>query len=224
MMSRYEDYTSLVAARKSCMLCQGLRNPTHVLNGQYDSDQIGPWTLWQGNLNTTVMLVGQDWGDVRYFTANTGHEAPRNPTNETLVKLLDSIGITIAPPTPQDNSDGEIFLTNAILCLKQDGLQGAVRPEWFQNCGRHFLKPTIDLIQPKILLTLGEGAHRVIRDLYGLSKMTFKNAVAEKFRLNATTDYFPMYHCGQRILNTHRKFDQQLKDWERLKHALNAAL
>ena len=222
IVSKNDDYAYLIAARKTCTLCQGLRNPAQVLDGQYDSNQIGPWTLWQGNLNATIMLVGQDWGDVRYFTTNTGHEAPRNPTNETLVKLLDSIGIPIAPPTPQDDGGGEIFLTNAMLCLKQDGLQGAIHPEWFQNCGRHFLKPTIELVQPKILITLGESAYRVIQDLYSLTKMTFRSAVAEKFRLSETTEYFPMYHCGRRILNTHRNLDQQRKDWERVELALNA--
>jgi DNA polymerase len=200
-----------------------LENPARVSDGRYDSNQIGPWTLWQGNLDAEIMIVGQDWGDVRYFTTNLGHEAARNPTNEMLVKLLTSIGIAIAPPSPQNNGGGVLFLTNAILCLKQNGLQAPVQPEWFQNCGRHFLKPTIDLVQPKILITLGESAYRMIRDLYGLPKMTFRDAVAKSFRISEKMKYFPMYHCGQRILHTHRHLEQQLRDWARVKPPFNAA-
>ncbi len=215
------QYSQLVKARKGCGLCRGLENPACVSSSIFDSDQIGPWTLWQGNLDAEIMIVGQDWGDVRYFIGNAGHEAARNPTNEMLVKLLASIGVKIDPPSPQDTGGGIVFLTNAILCLKQNGLQGAVQPEWFQNCGEHFLKPTINLVRPKILITLGESAYRAMRDLYGLPKMKFKNAVAKKFHLSEATEYFPMYHCGRRILNTHRPPEQQFKDWARIKHALN---
>ncbi len=223
MVDKITGYSQLVAARRACSLCQGLENPARVRASQYDSDQIGPWTLWQGNLDAEIMIVGQDWGDVRYFTVNAGHEAARNPTNEMLAKLLASIGIRIAPPSPQDNGSGTLFLTNAILCLKQNGLQGVVQPEWFQNCGEHFLKPTIDLVQPKILITVSEGAYRVIQDLYGLPKMAFKDAVAESFRLNEAMAYFPMYHCGRRVLNTHRHWEQQLQDWTRVGSAVNKA-
>ena len=34
------------------------------------------------------MVVGQDWGDTRYFTRYAEREASRNPTNITLAKLL----------------------------------------------------------------------------------------------------------------------------------------
>ena len=212
-------YAQLVSARHACTHCVGLENPSRV-NSQYDSDQIGPWTLWQGNLEAEIMIVGQDWGDVRYFTTNTGHEAPHNPTNEMLRTLLKSIGVTIAPPSLQDNSGGVIFLTNAVLCLKQAGLQAAVRPEWFQNCGESFLKPTIDLVAPKVLITLGESAYRTICALYGLPRLKFREAVTGSFHLNEQISYFPMYHCGRRILNTHRPLDQQRADWARVLPAL----
>ena len=29
-----------------------------------------------------------------------------------------------------------------------------------------------------------------------------------------------VYHCGQRILNTHRRFEQQQRDWQRVAKAL----
>lgn len=38
----------------------GLKNPAAVEGGKYDSQQIGPWTLWAHDLNADVMVVGQE--------------------------------------------------------------------------------------------------------------------------------------------------------------------
>jgi DNA polymerase len=119
-------YPTLVAQRKACRKCTGLENPAAVDDGRYDSDHIGPWSLWQGSLGARLMVVGQDWGDTRYFRKYSGREGPRNPTNETLRRLLQSIGMDIPPPEDHPENP-RIFLTNAILCLKADGLQGPVR-------------------------------------------------------------------------------------------------
>lgn len=85
------------------------------------------------------MIVGQDWGDTRYFTSNAGRDVERNPTNETLRRLLALIGIDIPAPTAADADGALVFMTNAVLCLKDGGMQAKVRPEWFANCGSGFL-------------------------------------------------------------------------------------
>ena len=112
---------------------------------------------------------------------------------------------------------GVIFLTNAILCLKDGGMQAKVRPEWFANCGARFLRPTIDIIAPKVVVTLGEWAYRATTAAYGVPRIPFRKAVeqSEGFRLEDGITCVPVYHCGARILNTHRPMERQLKDWER---------
>jgi DNA polymerase len=217
------QYATLVRARKSCHACDGLVNPASYDGGILDSDQIGPWSLWQGNLNAGLVIVGQDWGDTRYFSDNGGRETPRNPTNKMLRSLLGSIGINIAEPTAADAGGGTVFLTNAILCLKNGGMQAKVRSEWFTNCGARFLRPTIDLIAPKVVVTLGEWAYSTVTAAYGLPRVAFRQAVeqAEGFYLTQGARYFPMYHCGARILNSHRPLEQQLRDWARVGGAMN---
>jgi Uracil DNA glycosylase superfamily len=154
----------------------GLVNPAECDGGIYDSDQVGPWSLWQGNLGEDLMVVGQDWGDTRYFIANGGRDARRNPTNENLRVLLLSIAIEI-PSTAPGDAGGNVFLTNAILCLKDGGMQGKVRPEWFANCGARFLQPTIDIIAPRVVATLGECAHRTVTAAYGARRTASRKAV-----------------------------------------------
>lgn len=154
-MSKHLAYADLVDQRRRCRLCLDLVNPSTVNAGQLDADEIGPWSRWQGNLDAPLMVVGQDWGDVRYFEIDRGLDGAKNPTNDMLRELLGSIGIEIAPPgdsaLPQ-----RVFFTNAILCLKTEGgLQGAVRPSWFSNCGTTFLRPLIGIVHPKVVACLG---------------------------------------------------------------------
>jgi uracil-DNA glycosylase family 4 len=216
------DYSELVKARKSCNLCVGLTNPSKVLNGAYDSKQIGPWSRWQGNLNSKILIVGQDWGGISFFENNMGLEPLRNKTNDTLVQLLNSIGITVKLPNGRDTI-GEVFLTNAILCLKDGNLQAPVQSQWFTTCGKRFLRPLIDLMCPKILIALGEMAYSAICNIYNIHKLPFKVSVeADKGSyLPGGTNLFPRYHCGARILNTHRPLKKQLTDWGKLKKYLD---
>jgi hypothetical protein len=44
-------------------------------------------------------------------------------------------------PTAADAGGGIVFMTNAVLCLKDGGMQAKVRPEWFPNWGSRFLRP-----------------------------------------------------------------------------------
>jgi DNA polymerase len=225
MSDRATAYAALVRARRSCRACAGPTNPAVCDGGVHDSDHIGPWSLWQGNLNAEIVIVGQDWGDTRHFTANAGRDTPRNPTNETLRRLLLSIGIEIPAPDATDAGGGAVFLTNAVLCLKQGGMQGPVRQLWFDNCGSRFLRATIDLVAPKIVVTLGERAYRAVAAAYGLRPVAFRKVVetAEGFRLTDRTACLPVYHCGARMLNTHRPIAAQLRDWEGVKIALRAS-
>jgi uracil-DNA glycosylase len=191
-----DQYRRLVTERKPCRQCTGLENPAACAEGQYDSDQIGPWSRWQGNLGARLMVIGQDWGDTRYFRQYAGREGPRNPTNENLRHLLHSIGIDIPPPEEYRES-GTIFLTNAILCLKAGGLQGPVRRDWFQNC-HSFLRGQIALVRPAVVVALGQLAHRSVLGAFGIRASAFRGAVEapEGIRLPGGPSCFPCTTAG----------------------------
>lgn len=217
-------YRLLVQSRKICRLCKGLINPAEYNNGIFDGDQIGPWSRWQDNLNTQLMIIGQDWGDTGYFRRYRGRDTDNNPSNTTIRELLASIEIPIPPPSASDRGMRSIFLTNAILCLKEGGLGAEVKREWFNNCGHHYLKPLIEIISPKVVVSLGKYAYEAICQLYCLPKMSFRDAVdrQEGTPLSKNVIYFPVYHCSPRVLHTHRKLAQQKSDWQRIKMAIQA--
>lgn len=213
-------YRDLVAQRKRCRLCAGLRNPSDVQEGRFDGTHVGPWSLWQGNLHARVMVVGQDWGDVGYFTEHHGRDTGRNPTNENLARLLDSIGVRIGQPDDPAGRD-VAFFTNAILCLKTGGLQGTVRGEWFRNC-RAFLRRQIEIVRPRVVVGLGARAHGAILGAFGHRAQPLREAItdARGVELLPGCHAFAAYHCGARVINTHRCLEQQLADWGRIGAAL----
>ena len=125
-MNKLQAYCDLVASRKTCSLCCGLTNPGTIECRQFDSDQIGPWSRWQGCLDTEVLVVGQDWGDIDFFLKGQGLDPDKNPTNDNLRELLASIGFHIG--RPGEAQEQVLFFTNLILCLKKGGLQAPVQP------------------------------------------------------------------------------------------------
>jgi uracil-DNA glycosylase len=221
------QYRELVDRRKRCSLCPGLCNPSAVDGGSLDSDEIGPWSRWQGNLGAPIMIVGQDWGDITYFRTNHGQEAPRNPTNSNLVRLLRMAGYRITE-SPGAESDDPVFLTNAILCLKRGGLQAEVQREWFDNCGTAFLRPLIEIVRPRVLVTLGGNAFQAIVRAFGLTlrlPTRLRDLVTSVSRqgglpLPPGTRLFVAFHPGARVINTHRSFAQQEQDWKLIGTAL----
>lgn len=216
-------YETLIAERRACRLCAGtgLTNPSQVESGRYDRHLIGPWSGWQGSLDAQLMVVGQDWGDVRYFTANEGREKPGNPTNGMLSKLLGSIGIEVGSPESPAPCE-QVFLTNAVLCLKDGGLQAAVRPDWFNNCGSTFLRAQIELVKPAVIVGLGECAFGAVLRAFNSAMPPFRDAVNSAVGIRLATGglLFAVYHCGARILNTHRSDSAQRQDWQRIRAAL----
>lgn len=224
---RQQLYSSLVLQRKRCKACRGLINPAACDGGQYDSSQIGPWSRWQGNLQAKLMVVGQDWGDTNYFLKWKGFDDPNNPTNVNLMKLLSSIGVNIKPFVVDDQV-GKIFLTNAILCLKQNSLQGAIDDTWYENCGKKFLKPSVEIVKPNVLIALGEGPYKTILQAYGIRYVRPKSyrMVVEQVgqaggkKLPGGALLFPVYHCGSKGVNINRKLPDQLNDWKLIRQAI----
>jgi len=209
-------YETLVADRKACRLCApDLRNPSEWPD--LDSQEIGPWSIWQGNLDAEIMLVGQDWGDDDFFTRNGGNEeGVYNPTNNTLAKLLASIGVGVEPPRA-DPGHGSLFFTNSILCLKAGGLQADVRSAWFKNCAP-YLRRQIEIVQPRVVVALGEKASRAVCRSFGLrAAPRFRDAVEApgSDTLPSGSLLVAVYHCGA-LGQVTRPLAVQLEDWRRI--------
>lgn len=219
-MDKSATYQQLVARRKECRACVALNmtNPSVCADGQYDTEHIGPWTGWHGSLDADLMVVGQDWGGCEYFIDEKGVETDDNDTNTNLQLLLASIGYEIGLPWEPRKSDG-LFFTNAVLCLKPGRLTGSVKAECFINCGVGFLKPQIELVQPKAVVTLGLLAYKAVMRAYGLRPQTsMRDAVLTTEVLGPST-LVPVYHCGY-YGTLSRSLEEQKRDWQRVRAVL----
>ncbi|MED5590661.1 uracil-DNA glycosylase family protein [Bacillus subtilis] len=209
-VSKNRKYRELVHQRKQCTLCQGIKNPAVILDGRYDSNHINPWTRWCGNLNAKVMVVGQDWGHVEAFIRNKGQVNPLNTTNNKLIEMLSLIGVKLE----------DTYLTNAILCMKETkNLSGKTKSAWYRNCGEHFLKREIEIVNPKIIITLGVKAFRTVKRVYNIKCSNYLRDVVkyeEPIMINEAK-WFPVYHIGK-LAQSSRPLDKQRQDWVRIKN------
>lgn len=213
-----QRYLKLVESRKTCNLCTGLTNPAVVAGGSLDSDRIGPYSRWQGNLYSELVVVAQDFADLDTFRAVQGWPGERVGTNTTLVDLVAAAGITIAPPN-RGNPEDRLFFTNAVLCLKRGNMQTKIPDDCFRECGKRFLRKTLELVQPRAVAALGEGAVNAVLYAFDLPRVRGITALARSgrtFHLPWGARVFPMCHPSPTVLNTHRSKEEQESDWRRL--------
>ena len=59
------------------------------------------------------------------------------------------------------------MFTNAILCLKRNGLQAKVPPACFQHCVS-FLRRQIEIVSPTVVVALGYVAYRAVCSAFEL--------------------------------------------------------
>ena len=208
--SKQEKYNNLVMLRKSCIACKELSNPSRVENGLYDSQEIGPLTKWQGNLDSDFMLILQDWGCVDNFIKYKGTDI-NSVTNKALKTFLNLIGLSLTLPLDNVRKNSYIF-TNSILCLKKGNDQTPVDKEWYRNCGPRFLKPLIEIVSPKVVICLGECAYNAVMTSYGRKPGLFGNAVNSHVPINLDNGIaaFPVYHCSNQ---RNRSINKQFDDW-----------
>ncbi len=221
------SYARLVYARKVCKACHNITNPSDVYsNGRcLDSGEIGPWSRWQNSLDAKILLVGQEGGDVNGFIEQDGREWDRNEINKNLIKLFRSIGIYIEGPTNEEKHK-DLFFTNAVLCLKDGGAQAEFDESLFRNCGKLFLRPLIEMIEPRVVIALGEKAYKAIiysyyRALPRYSSFSEVVDTSGEIQLSGKTRLFTVCYPARRIINTYRPMDLQYKDWEKIKNYLN---
>ena len=218
MNLKEKAYEALVLKRKNYKFPPGLVNPAEVEEGIFDREiNIGPWCKWQGNLDAKIMLIGQDWGTVKYYLQTKGCHRDESRTNASLIELFKSIGIDIGTPS-HPNHKASCFFTNAILGLKDDkAMAGKVKDSWLKDNAKVFLKPNIEIIKPKIIITLGVNAYKALTYIYGLKNERLIQLIEKNPKKLANGILvFAMYHCGGLGL-ANRKLELQKSDWKKIK-------
>lgn len=245
------EYQNLINKRKTCILCKAnhFKNQSET---DYDFDEIGNWTTWSNNLDADIMIVGQDYSDTFTFERDKGVIEVKElndsslaneyttVTNYYLRELTKLIGYDIGIPTKKSNA--KVFLTNSVLCLKHGELDEKARvmsksipTSVYKKCGTEFLKPTIEIVQPRVIVTLGATATKAVINAYSDDIDNSKKLLASSFSTifkdgkiiikNTNSIIFPVYHTGMLGQNNRKKNDESEKsgfelmkeDWLKIK-------
>lgn len=185
---REAQFHDLVTRVKACRRCPRMADSARVLGAAC------------GPLDAPIMFVGEapgrlgaDVSELPFHGDVAGHNFER---------LIEQVGI----------SRYDAFVTNAVLCnpRSEDGRNAPPSKLEVMNCAP-FLAEQIDLLQPKIVATLGAVALRAA-------------SIVEPHRLELRVDVrtghewhgrklVPLYHPGQRAM-VHRSFGNQLADYQ----------
>lgn len=257
---KYKAYQKLVKERQACTCCKNfnMKNGNDILK-ENDINDIGLWTYshtpGEYNLDAEILIIGQDWGNEKYINKfiekrkqNAYHTKKNIPLNkskdittENLYKALSELGSKIDLSKQETPKSRNYFLTNIVLCYKtQDNMNAKVHKECYVNCKNRFLDKLINIIEPKIIITLGRNTfeyfwntydsnkkkccHQEYRKSWSFSKI-IEQGLEGNFKYmvgNNQIIVFPMAHTGklgtinrQKSLGSNNS-DAFLIDWEKL--------
>ena len=153
-----------------------------------------------GALDADIMFVGEAPG--RLGAEKSGIPFHGDRAGHNFESLLKQVGL----------DRYSIFVTNSVLCNPKDDRGNNAPPSFKEiaNCS-NFLKQQIDLIDPKIVVSLGG------KPLHALSLIERHNLSLQSNVRTANKWYrrtlIPVYHPGQRAM-IHRSFANQLSDYQ----------
>ena len=174
----------------SCRLCPALADQPAILS------------LANGNLNAKVVFVAEAPG--RFGAGRTGIPFHGDKSGNNFETLLAHIGLIRA----------DVFITNAVLCNPLvNGNNRRPKISEIKNCSP-FLRTTLDLIRPKVVVTLGSVGLQAVNLLLG-TRYQLKDKVAQSL---STPNFilFPLYHPSPRVTNWLRPLAQQKKDFKKI--------
>lgn len=209
LLSKEVQYDFLCKAAESCTRCDRVFHKMTYLNQN------------NGNINSPIMFIGEAPGFVR--NPNNRLKAfYGNQSGWNFEHLLKTIGL-----------DREsVFVTNALLHTPvspsdkeydKDYGHLQIRPPSYREikeCGT-FLRAQLDLVDPKIICTLGRAAISACQAvLYGFPQISLYHNAAKPIEWNEKIIY-PLYHTSPNVTSSIRTLKQMEEDFKGLKKLMD---
>ena len=188
-------FAELVNAAQSCNLCENLRERTAVLSER------------NGNLQPRVLFIaeapGRNGGD------RTGVPMFGDASGANFQTFIDSIEL------PREN----IFITNSVLCnpRKPSGANRKPSSGEIANCSQ-FLRRQIEILQPRVIATLGIVALEAIKAVE-YHQFSLRQNAGQVLRWHDKL-LVPLYHPSPQVLASHRRTREQIEDYKAVAAAL----
>jgi uracil-DNA glycosylase len=186
---RQMEFLELATEAAACVRCPALCERAAVLSHL------------NGSLNARVMFIGEAPG--RKGADRTRIPFSGDQSGKNLDRYLASIPLT----------RDQIFITSAALCnpRTESGSNRKPTSTEVENCSG-FLKRTIDLINPAVIVTLGSVALDALKRIH-YHDLVLKEAIGKIHRWDRRL-LVPLYHPSPQVLASHRREAQQLTDYK----------
>ena len=182
-------FQNLVEEAASCTRCPAMCGRSAVLSGL------------NGSPNARIMFIGEAPG--RKGADRTRVPFSGDQSGANFDRFLGSIGLTRE----------QIFITSAALCNPRTDSGANRKPtvKELTNCS-DFLRRTIELIDPRVIVTLGSVALEALKRIQ-YHELNLKDSAAQ---VHAWQDrvLVPIYHPSPQVLASHRREAAQLQDYQ----------
>ena len=178
------------------------------------------WTDWFNRLDSKIMIVGQDWGPYNDMKKFSDLLKSDKSNWQEIIELEKSntkklLNYYIKQSSNNNYSLDDIFITNAIMCARQgDSYRGnnIDLKKSTINCSEYLLKQ-IDIIKPKVILTLGYYSLLSLSKIYNFKiDRTLKETINKYPEINVNNYVIiPLYHPVDQI-----KKSEQLEQYKRI--------
>jgi uracil-DNA glycosylase family 4 len=195
MKNKKVDFECLYSTARSCNRCPRMHNRKKVLS------------LENGNIHSKIVFIAEAPG--RLGAGHHGIPLYGDATGKNFDELLKGIGW----------KREDVFITNAVLCNPQDEEGNNSKPQKneINNCS-DYLRRTLELIKPGIIVTLGITALKALKYMKN-HDFVLRDCVAQKLSWN-NMSLFPLYHPSPKAIN-HRSRDKQKSDFIKLSNIVD---
>jgi uracil-DNA glycosylase family 4 len=191
-----KSFKQLVKDAAHCTLCPAMCGRSAVL-GELN-----------GSPEARVMFIGEAPG--RKGADRTRIPFSGDQSGANFDRYLNSIDLTRK----------EIFITSAALCNPRSESGANRRPtqKELNNCSG-FLRRTIEVIDPRVIVTLGSVALAALKRIQ-YHELNLKESAARIQSWNERV-LVPIYHPSPQVLASHRREAEQLQDYQVVKKAVH---
>ena len=185
-----KNFKNLENQAANCSLCPAMANQPAIFSKA------------NGNLNANIVFVAEAPG--RFGASRTGIPFHGDKSGDNFETLLAHICLTRE----------DVFITKAALCNPlENGNNRRPKTSEIKNC-LPFLKKTLDLICPQVVVTLGSTGLQAINLILG-TQYRLKDRVAQSL---TTRNFilFPLYHPSPRVTSWMRPLAQQKRDFKKI--------
>jgi len=197
--SKQQLFQTLVDEAANCTRCPAMCGRSAVLS------------KLNGSPHARIMFIGEAPG--RRGADRTRVPFSGDQSGANLDRFLDSIGL----------GREQIFITSAALCNPRTDSGANRKPtqKELANCSG-FLRRTIELIDPRVIVTLGSVALEALKRIQ-YHELNLKESAA---RIHAWQDrvLVPIYHPSPQVLASHRREAEQLRDYQVVAEAVRMSL